>query len=218
MRCMDYMYVFSKDMSEVVTLHWPIDHEINLEAGFNLPHCWIYKLLQVGLNCLKVFIKWNLVNVFILWSALPSAAWYWFPKNENSWLQLCVDNRALNNATMKNWYALPLIPEIVNRLGEARKCIVWAMGPGNPPAVRVWTRKTVRFGSRPVEKPDPLLPGGPNLAPYPSTRGFRQVWLDPSGPISRFAFRDVILMVRFRYPTVNRKRLRMVHRCSVWMY
>jgi len=25
--------------------------------------------------------------------------------------------------------------------------LVLAMGPGNPPAVRVWTGKTIRFGS-----------------------------------------------------------------------
>jgi hypothetical protein len=69
------------------------------------------------------------------------------------------------------------------------KHLVLATGPGNPPAVRVWTAKTGRFGSRPVQKPDPLTLGGPNPDPYPSTRGFRRVWLDPSVPISGSAFR-----------------------------
>ena len=67
--------------------------------------------------------------------------------------------------------------------------LVLATGLGNPPAVRVWTAKTSRFGSRPVQKPDPLTLGGPNPDPYPSTRGFRRVWLDPSVPISCSAFR-----------------------------
>jgi len=31
--------------------------------------------------------------------------------------------------------------------------LVLATGPGNPPAVQVWTRKTVWFGSRTVKKP-----------------------------------------------------------------
>jgi len=59
------------------------------------------------------------------------------------------------------------------------KWIVLAMGPGNMAAVRVWTRKTVRFGSRTVQKPDPLLSGSSNPAPHQSSHGFHQVWLDP---------------------------------------
>jgi len=67
--------------------------------------------------------------------------------------------------------------------------IVLATGPGDPPAVRVWTAKTGRFGSRTGQKPDPQTLGGPNPDLYPSTLGFRQVWLDPSVPISGSAFR-----------------------------
>ena len=43
--------------------------------------------------------------------------------------------------------------------------VVLATGPGNPPAVRVRTGKTVRFGSRTVQKPDPQRLGGPNPDP-----------------------------------------------------
>ena len=78
------------------------------------------------------------------------------------------------------------------------------MGPGNWPAVRVWTGNTVRFDCRNVRKPDMLLHGGPNLVQNPSTDEFRRVWLDPSGPISGFAFRVALSMVAFRFPTVNR--------------
>ena len=62
--------------------------------------------------------------------------------------------------------------------------VVLATGPGNPPAVQVLTAKTGGFGSRPVRKPDQLTLGGPSLDPYPSTRGFRRIWLDPSVPIT----------------------------------
>jgi len=61
-------------------------------------------------------------------------------------------------------------------------------GPGNPAAVRVWTAETGRFSSRPGQKPDPLTLGGPNPDLYPSTRGFRPVWLYLSVPISGSAF------------------------------
>ena len=63
-----------------------------------------------------------------------------------------------------------------------------AMGPGNPLAVRVWTAKTGRFGSRTVQKPDPQTLGGSNPDPYTSTRGFCRVWLHPSVPFSGSAF------------------------------
>jgi len=92
------------------------------------------------------------------------------------------------------------------------------MGPGNPPAVRVWTGKTVRFGPRTVQKPDSQLFGGPNPAPYPSTPGYRRVWLYQSGSISGSAFQVFLFLVRFRYPTVNCKILTMVLHCHFLMY
>jgi len=55
--------------------------------------------------------------------------------------------------------------------------LVLATGPGNPAAFWVWTAKTGRFGSRTVQKHDPLTLGGANPDPHPSV------------PISGFAFR-----------------------------
>ena len=92
------------------------------------------------------------------------------------------------------------------------------MGPGNAPAVWVWTRKTFQFGSRPIQKADLLLLGGRNPAPYPWTHRFYWVWLDLSGPISGFPFWVVLVMVTFRYPTLDRIILTMVCHCSFWMY
>jgi len=91
-----------------------------------------------------------------------------------------------------------------------------ATDPGNPQKVPDWTGKTVQFGSRTVQKPDSLLLGGPNPAPYPSTRGFHRVWLDPSHPISGFAFQVSLFIVAFRYLTVNHKILTMVRQCFFW--
>jgi len=95
---------------------------------------------------------------------------------------------------------------------------VLATGVGDQPEVRVWTREMVRFGSRPIQIPNPLLLGCPNPALYLSTHRFRRVWPDPLGPVSSCAFWVVLCMVAFRYCTVNRKILTMVHCCSFWMY
>jgi len=77
------------------------------------------------------------------------------------------------------------------------------MEPGNLPAVRVWTAKTGVFGSRPVEKPELLIYGGPNPNLCWSTHGICRVWLDPAVPISGSAFRvlhlwshsDILLLI-----------------------
>jgi len=96
--------------------------------------------------------------------------------------------------------------DISERLKIANpRWVVWPTGRGNPPAVGVLTGKTFWFGSRIVQKPDLLLLGGPNPAPFPSTHWLCQVWLQLSSPISGFAFWVVLLIVPFRYLTVHRK-------------
>jgi len=72
---------------------------------------------------------------------------------------------------------------LCNSAGCWAAWVMLGMGPGNPSAVQVWTAKRGQFGSRPVQKPDPLNLGGPNPDPYPSTGSFHEVWLDPSCPI-----------------------------------
>jgi len=100
----------------------------------------------------------------------------------------------------------------------AQPVLVLATGRGNLPAVRVRTAKMFRFGSNPIQKPDLLHRGGPNPDPYPSTRGFCRVWLDPLVPISGSSIRVILFMVAFRYPIANRKILTLVDRCPFLMY
>jgi hypothetical protein len=116
-------------------------------------------------------------------------------------------NDTMVNALKKNFTPLPV--DIYSKSTEQSTCrchqangrkrglvaewdqalrVVLATGSGNPPGVRVWTGKPSWFSSRPVQIPHPLTLGGPILDPYPSTRGYRQVWLEPSAPISGSAF------------------------------
>ena len=96
--------------------------------------------------------------------------------------------------------------------------LVLATGPGNLPAVRVWTTKTDWFGSGTEQKPDPVPLGGPNRDPYPSSYGFCQIWLVLSVPIFSSVFRVLLFMVTFTYVTVNCKILTLVCRCLFLMY
>jgi len=49
-----------------------------------------------------------------------------------------------------NWYTIP----------KVELQLVLATCLGNPPAVRMWTTNTGRFGSRPAQKPEHLLFAG----------------------------------------------------------
>jgi len=101
--------------------------------------------------------------------------------------------------------------------------LVLATGPGNPPAVRVWTGKTVRFSSKTLQKPNQQTLGGPNPDAYLSTRGFRRVSLDPSVPISGSAFRvshlwshsDMRLLIVKYWPWYVKVRFRRISRLDV---
>jgi len=92
-----------------------------------------------------------------------------------------------------------------------------AMGLDNLPAVRVQTTTMVSFGFRPVEEPGVLPLGVPNPYLYLSTDRFCWVYLDLCVPISGSPFRVVLYMVAFRYHTVNRNILTLVHHCLFLM-
>jgi len=95
--------------------------------------------------------------------------------------------------------------------------LVLATGLGNLPAVHVQTGETVWFGSRPLQNHDPQRLGGPNLDPYPSTRGYCLVWLDPLVPISGSVFRVFQFMVAFRSLSANRKIFTFAGDCAFRM-
>jgi len=107
-------------MAETLAPHRPIDHAIDLEPGFNIPDGWIYNLSEVELKTLKAYIETNLANGFIQRSSSRAAAPIVFAKKKDGGLQLCVDYRALNRATVNNRYPLPLISEMLDRLRGAR--------------------------------------------------------------------------------------------------
>jgi hypothetical protein len=120
MRYKDYVDVFSKDRAETLAPHRPIDHPIGLELDFNLPYGRIYNLSEVEFKTLEAYIETNLANGFIQLSSSPAAAPILFAKQKDGRLRLCVDYSALNKATVKNRYPLPLISEMLDRLRGAR--------------------------------------------------------------------------------------------------
>jgi hypothetical protein len=117
---LEFVDVFSKTKAETLAPHRPIDHAIDLEPGFKIAYGQIYNLSEVELQTLKAYLETNLSNGFIQRSSSSAAAPILFAKKKHSGLRLCVDYRALNSATVKNQYPLPIISEMLNRIRGAR--------------------------------------------------------------------------------------------------
>ena len=66
------------------------------------------------LETLKAYIKNNLANRFIRPSKSLAGALILFDKKPDGSLRLYVDYQGLNNLTIKNWYPLPLVGELLD--------------------------------------------------------------------------------------------------------
>lgn len=111
---------FSKQRADTLPPHRPYDLAIDLEEGKSPPFGPLYSLSALELKALSEWLDENLLKGFIQPSKSPAAAPILFVKKKDSTLRLCVDYRALNAITVKNRYPLPLIPEALDRLREAR--------------------------------------------------------------------------------------------------
>ncbi len=96
------------------------DHAIKLVDDWQLPYSSIERLGPVKLEILRAYIKNNMANGFIRPFKSPARALILFNQKPDSSLKLCVDYRGLNNLTIKNRYLLPLVRELLDRLGRAQ--------------------------------------------------------------------------------------------------
>ena len=95
------------------------EYAIKLKEGKQPLFGPIYSLDLVELEILKTYIKTNLANSFIHLSKSLAGALILFHKKPNGSLRLYVDYWGLNNITIRNWYPLPLIGKLLDRIGWA---------------------------------------------------------------------------------------------------
>lgn len=118
----DYADVFSEANANVLFKHASHDHAIDLINDTKQPpYGPIYNLSETELATLRAYIDTHLEIGFIRPSKFPAGAPILFTKKPNGGLRLCVDYRGLNNLTIKNQYPLPLVGELLDRLGRAKK-------------------------------------------------------------------------------------------------
>ena len=117
----DFADVFFSDLASELPEYTGINnHAIKLVDGQQLSYRPIYSLEPVELKTLKAYIETNLANGFISPSKLPAGALILLNRKSNGFLRLCVNYRDLNNLTVKNQYPLPLVGELLDKLGRAR--------------------------------------------------------------------------------------------------
>ena len=120
----DFTDVFSLDLAFEFPKYTEInDHAIKLVDSQQPPYGPIYSLRPVEFEILKAYIKINLANGFIRPSKSPASTPILFDRKLNSFLRLYINYQGLNNLTIKNWYPLPLIKKLLDRLGRARRFI-----------------------------------------------------------------------------------------------
>ena len=97
------------------------DHIIKLIDGCQKPpYGPIYSLGRMELETLKAYIETNLTNGFIRPSKFPAGAPIIFDRKSDGSPWLCANYRGFNNLMIKNWYALPLIGKLLDRLRRAK--------------------------------------------------------------------------------------------------
>ena len=113
----EYHSVFDGQYSDELPPHRSFDHAIDMVEGKELPRGPIYALSEKELEVLRTYLADMLTSGKIRTSKSSAGAPILFvPKKEGRGLRLCVDYRGLNKVTILNWYPLPLMNELRDRV------------------------------------------------------------------------------------------------------
>lgn len=115
----EYKDVFSLDGAISLPRHPSAEHPIELTEGGIPPYGPIYPLAPNELEALREYLEMAQERGWIRPSTSPAGAPIIFVPKKGGKLRLCVDYRGLNKITVKNRAPLPLISEILDRLGSA---------------------------------------------------------------------------------------------------
>ena len=116
----NHLDIFSATNTKKLALYRDINIAIKLLPGKEPLYRLIYPLLQTKLAALHDFLEENLAKGFIRESKSPAGTPILFVPKKDGSLRLCVDYRGLNTITIKNYYLLPLVTEIIDRVTRAQ--------------------------------------------------------------------------------------------------
>ena len=111
----NFAHVFSPKLAaELLEYTRTNDYAIKWVDNCQPPYGLIYNLSPIELEILKVYIE----NIKPF--KFPARALIFFDEKANGSLRLCVDYWSLNSLTIKNWYFLPLVRELLDQQDRAR--------------------------------------------------------------------------------------------------
>jgi hypothetical protein len=116
----EFPNVMPKELSEDLPPRRRVDHAIEVVPGVAPLAKAPYRMNHEELKELKVQLEKLLAKGYIKPSKSPYGAHVLFVHKKDGTLRMCVDYRALNKATVKNWYPLPQIDDLFDRLSRAK--------------------------------------------------------------------------------------------------
>ena len=115
----DFADIFSSKLAAKLLEYGINNYAIDLVDDWQPSYGSIYSLWPVELEIFKVYIKNNLANSFIRPFKFFARAPIFFNKKPNGSLRLCMDYWNFNNLTIKKWYLLSLVRELLDQLDRA---------------------------------------------------------------------------------------------------
>jgi hypothetical protein len=116
----EYLSVFQKKESERMPLRKLWDYGTELKEQFVPKRSKVYLLSPQEQTEIDDFIKEQLRKGYIRPSKSPQTSPIFFIPKKNLKKHMCTDYHYLNEGTVKNAYPLPLILEIIDKVGKAK--------------------------------------------------------------------------------------------------
>lgn len=120
--CHDMADVFSKVKALSLPPHHPYNRAIDLVPRASLPSSRLYQLSKPEKQAMENSIQNSLAAGLIQPSSSSVGAGLLFVEKKDKSLRLCIDDRGLNDITVKNKYPLPLIDSTFVSLHRAKIC------------------------------------------------------------------------------------------------
>ena len=114
-----YLDIFKKAPSECLPLCKPWDHAIDLNPDFVPQKSKLYPMSPMEQQEVRDFVD-QLKKGYIRPTKSPQTSPVFFIPKKDRAKQMVQDYCYLNKGTIKNNYLLPLIPELINCIGDVK--------------------------------------------------------------------------------------------------
>ena len=114
----EYKYIFSSPIG--VPLHCQVKHSINLTPSAPLPNGIVYHRSLMENEEIKHQIQELLQKGNIRPKSSPCRSPIVLVQKKYGTWRLCIDYRALNKIIVRNWYPIPRIDDLLDRLKGAK--------------------------------------------------------------------------------------------------